>query len=158
MSSKSQVKKGDKKAPTREELSAQLKVVADKKAKYFKENKLKTGVDYSADKKHGKVVSEMNAKISELEAAIKSSKSEKSDKPKTKDATTSRKAFAPKYEYPADVTTDAQKKEFRRKARAAAAGKVEKPKTEKTKAEKPNVEKSSKTGKVDKAKKRRDED
>lgn len=135
---KEKVKKKIKEAVSEESLKAKLQTLAEEKAAYYKENKLKTGKDYTKDKTHGEYLSKLNKAIKECEEAIKeivnttkeaAGKIKESGK-KIKKAVGS---VVSKYEYPKDCVTKEQRKKYRRDMRNAAK-KDEKPsKPEKTK-------------------------
>lgn len=126
---------------TLEEATVALKQAKQAKLVYFKENKLKTGKDYSADKKHAKSVTAIDKAISEAEEVVTNLKAAaKSEKP-AKEKKAKGVGRVSKYDYPADVVTSTQKKEYRKKKRAEAA-----------KAEKGEAPAKSKKGKAAKAK------
>lgn len=99
---------------TREE----LQVAKDEKKAYLKDNELKSGEDYSEDKKHGKVLGKLEKLIEDKKALIEELKTfAKENKPKKEKV-----ARETSYTYPpgenGEPMTAAEKKKFRAKSRA----------------------------------------
>lgn len=114
-------------ATTKEE----LQVAKDELKSYRKEHKLEKDVDYSEDAKHGKTWKKLLKAITSKEEAITEIKTwMEENKPKKEKV-----ARESKYEYPADCTSEDDKKKFRakkrREAAAAEKGETEKPAKEK---------------------------
>ena len=105
------------KAELKEDLKAvkeELSVAKTEKKNFEKSSKLEKGGDHSADPKHGKKWTRLNAmvvkkteEVEKLQAAITEAKGEAINRPS-------------KYEYPADVLTAGDKKKYRAAQRAAA--------------------------------------
>lgn len=126
------------------EAKAAVKEAKGNLTDYYKENKLKRNQDYSADKKHGKKISNLEKEVKKASATLENLnekvESLKDGAPKKPKGGVGRT----KYDYPEDVKTPDQKKKYRQAMRAKAAGKT-------PKAEKPTKE--EKVGKAKKAKK-----
>lgn len=94
----------------------ELAVAEKEKRAFEKDNGLKKGEDHSEHPKHGKKWAKMDKNIQQLEADIEEAKNWlKENKPKKE-----KKERQLKYDYPADCTTDEQKKKFRATMRAEA--------------------------------------
>lgn len=134
----------------------ELQVAKDELKSYRKEHKLEKDTDYSEDAKHGKTWKKLTKAITSKEEAIAETRTwMEENKPKKEKV-----ARESKYEYPADCTSEDDKKKFRAKMRReaasaekAAAGGEAAPKKEKkaskeeAAAEAPKEEKKSKKDK-----------
>ena len=135
-----------KKVKVNKDLTDAVKKAQKKLEAYMTENKLDPTKDYSKDKKHGAKIRELVAIINVAQGKVTDAAPKEAPNTKPKGC---KVGVAQKYDYPLvdgkEMTAD-EKKKYRSKQRALAAGKGEdKPKKEKVEKEKSApVEKDSK--------------